>query len=259
MMIHMETTDLAGVVPSDAPRPAAASWRPARFASVIFEELGNRIIGGVLVEGDVLPTEPALCREFGFSRTVVREGLKLLEGRGLVRVEQGRGTTVLARTSWDLLDPDVLSIALRYDRDMSLLDDLIMVRRVLEREMAAAAAKRITAEDLAELDGLVTAMEGAYDDYDRFRAIDNAFHAVIMRASGNEIGLTIVRVIHRYGGVTPPLAATPASKAALKRTTAEHRAILDALAMHDSELAAERISEHIESRWAERKTRRKAT
>ena len=49
-------------------------------------------------------------------------------------------------------------------------------------------------------------MEGSYGDYDRFRESDNAFHAIIMRASGNEIGGTIVRVIHRYGGVTPPLA-----------------------------------------------------
>ena len=47
----------------------------------------------------MLPTEPALCEQFGFSRTVIREGLKLLEERGLVRVEQGRGTTVQPRTA----------------------------------------------------------------------------------------------------------------------------------------------------------------
>ena len=84
----------------------------------------------------MLPTEPALCEEFGFSRTVIREGLKLLEERGLVRVEQGRGTTVQPRSSWNLLDPVVLQIALEYDDDLSLLDDLISIRRVLEREMA---------------------------------------------------------------------------------------------------------------------------
>ena len=50
-------------------------------------------------------------------------------------------------------------------------------------------------------------MESSYGDYDRFRELDNAFHATIMRASGNEIGRTIVNVIHRYGGATPRLAA----------------------------------------------------
>ena len=74
------------------------SWRPGRFASVVVEELAHLIIGGDLSEGDVLPTEPALCEEFGFSRTVVREALKLLEERGLVRVEQGRGTRVQPRS-----------------------------------------------------------------------------------------------------------------------------------------------------------------
>lgn len=258
MMTRVQRIDSRGV---EAPprRRGNPQWRPARFASLIFEELGHRIIGGTLADGDVLPTEPALCEEFGFSRTVVRESLKLLEGRGLVRVEQGRGTTVQPRSSWDLLDPDVLRIALEYDHDMSLLDGLMMVRRVLEREMAVAAVGRLTDGDLAELGDLIAEMEGAFDDYERFRTIDNAFHAVIMRASGNEIGLTIVRVIHRYGGATPPLAATPASKAALKRTIAEHRAILEALASGDGDLAGERISAHIESRWVERKTRRRTT
>jgi GntR family transcriptional regulator, galactonate operon transcriptional repressor len=233
--------------------------RPARYASVIVDELGEQIISGAFAEGDVLPTEPALCEEFGFSRTVVREGLKLLEERGLVRVEQGRGTTVQPRSSWDLLDPSVLRIALGYDEDMTLLDSLISVRRVLERDMARAAAGRLTDAELAELGAIIEEMERSFDDYDRFRAFDNDFHAIIMRASGNEVGLTIVRVIHRHGGATPPLTATPASRAALRRTLAEHRAILEALAEDDGALAGERIAVHIGARWAERRTRRKGT
>ncbi len=259
-MIGVETTtETSRADEAVAQRRAHLKQRPARLASVIFEALGDQIIGGVLPAGNVLPTEPALCEEFGFSRTVVREGLKLLEGRGLVRVEQGRGTTVQPRSSWDLLDPDVLRMGLAYDHDMSLLDDLMTVRRVLEREMAAAAAGRLSDGELIELAGLVESMELVYDDYDRFRALDNAFHEIVMRASGNEIGLTIVRVIHRHGGITPPLAATPVSKAALKRTGVEHRAILDALAAGDGRLAGSLVSSHIEARWAERKRRPKVT
>jgi DNA-binding FadR family transcriptional regulator len=130
---------MAAVPQSDEVRlvdpPRRASARPARFASVVVEELASRIIGGQLPEGTVLPTEGALCEEFGFSRTVLREGLKLLEERGLVRVEQGRGTTVQPRESWNLLDPTVLRIALEHDRDTALLDNLITVRRLLEADM----------------------------------------------------------------------------------------------------------------------------
>src|SRR3954447_4880395 len=154
-MTRVDTTETSRAAEASVLRRENLKQRPARFASVIFETLGDEIIGGVLSAGDVLPTEPVLCEEFGFSRTVVREGLKLLEGRGLVRVEQGRGTTVQPRSSWDLLDPDVLRMGLAYDHDMSLLDGLMMVRRVLEREMAVAAVGRLTEADLAELRDLI--------------------------------------------------------------------------------------------------------
>jgi GntR family transcriptional regulator, galactonate operon transcriptional repressor len=241
------------------PRAAGSSdgstrWRPARFASVVVEELARRIVSGDLSEGDVLPTEPALCEQFGFSRTVIREALKLLEERGLVRVEQGRGTTVQPRGSWDLLDSVVLRLALAHDADLSLFDDLISVRRVLEREMARAAATRLTQQDLAALAATLEQMESAHGDYDRFRVLDLAFHATLMTASGNEVGLTVVRTIHRHGGVLPPLASPP-TRGELERTIVEHRAIYEALVARDGELAGELISAHIHSAWNERKRR----
>jgi len=235
-----------------------APWRPARFAAVVVEELARQIISGAYAVDDVLPTEPALCEQFGFSRTVIREGLKLLEERGLVRVEQGRGTTVQPRDAWNLLDPVVLRIALEYDIDLSLLDDLIVVRRELEREMARAAAKRLSDEDLAALAENLEQMEGSYDDYERFRGYDQGFHAIVMKASGNEVGLTIVRVIHRHGGVMPPLASA-ASRTALKETARDHRGILEALVARDGELAGARIASHIDSAWAERRDRASRT
>ena len=228
------------------------SQRPGRLASVVVEELAHEIIAGTWSEGEVLPNEPALCAEFGFSRTVIREALKLLEERGLVRVEQGRGTTVQPRDSLNLLDPVVLQIALEYDYDMSLLDNLIAVRRVLEREMACAAATRLTDDELASLADNLERMEAAYDDYERFRALDLGFHAIVMKASRNEVGLTIVRAIHRHGGITP-LLSSGASHAALARTVAAHRGIYEALAARDGELAGERLSAHIDAAWAERK------
>jgi DNA-binding FadR family transcriptional regulator len=247
-MTAMEGSHRARTAVADGGPP----WRPARFASFVVEELAEAIVSGALAEGDVLPTEPALCERFGFSRTVVREGLKMLEERGLVRVEQGRGTTVQPRSAWNLLDPVVLRIALVHDHDMSLLDDLIAVRVVLEREMAQAAAGRLTTDELAELAENLERMGESYDDYERFRSFDLAFHAIVMKASGNEVGLTIVRAILRHGGITPLLAAG-SSRAALEQTAREHRAIYDALAAGDGALAGERIAVHIESAWAERK------
>ena len=222
------------------------------MAAVVVEEIAHRILGGALLEGAVLPTEPALCEEFGFSRSVIREGLKLLEERGLVRVEQGRGTTVQGRDAWNLLDPAVLRIALVYDHDMVLLDDLIAVRRLLEREMARAAATRLSEDELAALAENVKRMTGSIGDYEQFRSLDLAFHDGVMRASGSQVGRTIVRTIHMNAGHALRLSA-PGARASLEGTVAEHRAIYEALVARDGELAASRIAAHIDSAWAERR------
>ena len=230
--------------------------RPGRLASIVVHELGREIIGGEVEAGSVLPTEDALSRRFGFSRTVMREGLKLLEERGLVRVEQGRGTTVQPRESWNLLDPDVLRIALDYDDDAELLDNLVSTRRLLETSMTSSAATRLTAADLEAMRDNIETMVGLIDDYEYFRQLDQAFHRILMRASGNEIGTTIVRAIHQYTAADPRLNSRPGSKRALTRTIAEHRAVYEALKAGDADLAASRVAAHIDASWAERRNMR---
>ena len=181
----------------------------------------------------------------------MREGLKLLEERGLVRVEQGRGTTVESREQWNMLDRDVLRIALEYDHDLTLIGDLVAVRRVLEAEMARAAARRLRSDELAVLAEIVERMAASVDDYSRFDAFDHRFHRILMRASASEIGTTIVAAIHDYARENPTFHA-PAGPELLEHTVAEHRAILEALAARDGELAASRMVAHIESAWVER-------
>ena len=223
------------------------------MASVVVEEIAHRILGGALREGAVLPTEPALGEEFGFSRSVIREGLKLLEERGLVRVEQGRGTTVQGRDAWNLLDPTVLRIALAYDHDMVLLDDLIAVRRLLEREMARAAATRLSEDELAALAENVDRMTTSIGDYEQFRSLDLAFH------DGDHEGLGQRDRSHdrphdpHERRTCPSGSARPAHAHRSSARSRSIAAIHEALVARDGELAASRTAAHIDSAWAERR------
>lgn len=61
--------------------------------------LRDKIISHQLPIGSQLPTEMALCKQFDVSRSTVRQALKLLENSGLIKCEQGRGTTVLPRNA----------------------------------------------------------------------------------------------------------------------------------------------------------------
>ncbi|MBX6169773.1 MAG: FadR family transcriptional regulator, partial [Thermobispora bispora] len=79
--------------------------RPRRLGDTVVTYLVDRIVSGAYPVDTVLPTEPELCQEFGVSRTVVRESIKLLEAKGLVKATPGRGTRVLEPIGWNLLDP----------------------------------------------------------------------------------------------------------------------------------------------------------
>jgi DNA-binding GntR family transcriptional regulator len=73
-----------------------------------------------------------------------------------------------------------------------------------------------------------------------------------MRASGSEIGRTIVRTIHMNTGHARRLSA-PGGRASLECTVREHRTIYEALVARDGDLAANRTAAHIDSAWAERR------
>jgi DNA-binding GntR family transcriptional regulator len=96
-------------------------------------------------------------------------------------------------------------------------------------------------------------MQQAKADYAIFSQFDQAFHRVIMRASGSEVGRAIVSTIHEFGGQRPLLSPNqPVGVALLDRTVLEHRGVLEALVLRDSDLAASRIAAHIDSAFADR-------
>src|SRR6185437_14415587 len=75
----------------------------------LVHELGRRIVTGRLAPGEVLPTEAALVEELGSGRSAVREAVKVLTAKGLVRTRTKVGTVVQPEAAWNLLDPDVLA------------------------------------------------------------------------------------------------------------------------------------------------------
>src|SRR3954447_17782349 len=90
---------------------ALPTWsrRPANLASALAEDLVARIVSGQYPSGTVMPSEQALCESFSVSRTVVREAVKMLQEKGLVRVRRGSGTTVTPAVQWNMLDEFVLA------------------------------------------------------------------------------------------------------------------------------------------------------
>ena len=230
----------------------ARDKRPATLAPAITAELVRRIVSGVHPPGTALPPEPALGDEFGVSRTVLREAVKILQEKGLVQVRQGAGTIVTPPPMWDMLDALVLSAAIAEDEGVVILDDLVVTRRVLESDMANVAARTVDPETVGSLRTLVDRMDELVDDHVAYAEQDLAFHDTIMRVSGNRIARGVVRSLEsqvvstaRYMGRQEPALCAASNRG--------HRRIYERIAARDPEGAAEEMFRHITEAWLVRR------
>ncbi|WP_433003517.1 FadR/GntR family transcriptional regulator [Kribbella sp. CA-294648] len=233
----------------------APAWvrRPASLASAVTAELVQRIVGGVHPSGTSLPPEPALCEAFAVSRTVIREAVKVLQEKGLVQVRQGAGTVVTPPAMWNILDELVLGSVIAEDDSLTVLDDLVVTRRLLESDMALVAAKTADQDTVDRLRELVDLMDEQVDDAVAYRELDQAFHDTIMQASGNRIARGVVRALESQVGNTARYVGKN-ERALCVASNKGHRRVQERIAAHDPTGAAEAMSAHITEAWLVRRT-----
>ncbi|MGV3553380.1 FadR/GntR family transcriptional regulator [Rhizobium sp.] len=153
----------------------------------LLDELGQSIVRGDLIPGDPLPNADDWSAAHGVSRTVLREVIKVLAGKGMVESRPKIGTRIRDRSAWNFLDPDVL--AWRYGTTTKFEDAraLFQLRRAIEPMAGELAAKQATVEQVAMLQRLYEQMELHVDDNERFAEADLEFHQAILRMTGNEL------------------------------------------------------------------------
>lgn len=149
------------------------------------ETLGTRIVRGQYAPGTaILPDE--IEAEFGISKTVLREALRVLAAKGLVDSRQKRGTVVRPRASWSLLDADLL----RWQGgqpDSAFFANLAEVRSIVEPAGARLAATRRTDADIEELRAALRRMAEAGTDATEVVEADLAFHRAVLDSAHNEL------------------------------------------------------------------------
>lgn len=211
---------------------------PGIHAGVV-NRIGRRIVKGELPPGEILPEQGELSRMLGVSRTVVREATKVLAAKGLVESRSKRGTLVLPRSEWRLLDPDVLGWLTEDGLDSEFLGSMFEVRSIIEPAAVTLAAERATADDLAAIQAAFAAMANAADE-DAYLEADVRFHAVLVAATHND------HLVHVVGAFGPALQA--GLRAATRRgwdwpdfleySLGPHREVLQAVMARDGAEAA---------------------
>jgi GntR family transcriptional repressor for pyruvate dehydrogenase complex len=181
-------------MPSEADKPAelfqSLQLRRERLNEQIADSIQEMIAVNKLKPGTQLPAERELARLMGVNRATVREGIRILEQRGLVTMRMGSGTYIA-----DVPPATVTDSIERYlVFGQCSHEDLIKLREMLEPEIAAVAAEQATDEDIARLRELaaqidVAFAEGTAAEYAR---LDTAFHETLGSATHNALVIAIV-------------------------------------------------------------------
>jgi GntR family galactonate operon transcriptional repressor len=221
--------------------------QPVGIHAGVVNAIGRRIVRGDLAAGEILPEQGELSRMMGVSRTVVREATKVLAAKGLVESRSKRGTVVLPRTEWRLLDPDVLSWLTEPGLKPEFLDSMFEVRSIIEPAAVRLAAERATPDDLAAIEAAFDAMATARDEA-RYLDADIRYHAMLVAATHND------HLVHLVGAFGPALQA--GLRAATHRgwdwpdfleySLAPHREVLAAVMERDAERAAQAMARLVE-------------
>jgi len=212
----------------------------------LVEQLGGDIVRGRLRPGDPLPNEEELLARYDVSRTVLREALNVLSGKGLLDAKPRRGTIVRPRSDWSQLDPAILGW--RDDPAEPVgdsLDHLMELRRIMEPAAAELAARRGSADDHAAISAAYDAMVAAGDDVQAFVDADIAFHVACLQAARNEFLLPVIHAI-RASLVTSMRITNQDSELNRMVTIPLHQAIRDAILVRDGEAAKAAMQAHLD-------------
>lgn len=208
--------------------------------------LTRRIVNGEIDEGRA-PSEIEISSEFGVSRVVARETLKILASLDIVDVAQGRRVVVRPRAEWDYLSP-LLIEWLPTEIVDELLQELHQMRALLEPELAAMAAAAVTGETLERLRDELDRMAALEADPEAYLEVDHEFHMEICRAADNRI-LDRIMYSARWLG-TASRRLTNEAPAGLRRATAQHTEIYDALVARDPEGARAAMRRHLSNNYS---------
>lgn len=213
--------------------------KPEKAAQVIARQIRQAVLGGELSVGDKLPGERELIAQSGYSRSVVREALRLLEDDGLIVLQAGRngGAVVTNPTTNQIMS----NIDMHLRLQQTGVKEVHEAQRVIEPVIVKLVIEKGTEEDFAKIRETIELIEKNPKDIELVRIQSNRFHTLLGEATKNNV-LSIVAGILRQIVVDFHYEGDEKEALAIARI---HRRILEAIEAKDVDMAVRRSLRHI--------------
>ncbi len=217
-----------------------------RAADFVVNQIESSILSGELVDGEALPSERHLMEQHHVSRTVIREALATLAGKGLLQAKP-RHRPIVTKPGVESAIEAVGGIIGPLLEQPGGIKNLFDTRILLEVALARDAAVNADKDDIKRLKEALEANRLAIKDSKKFYATDVAFHAVFYDISGNPV----LPAIHKayFSWLSQHWQQMPRNA---KRNTFNyqtHEAILNAVLSRDPDEAEAMVRKHLAAAW----------
>ena len=201
---------------------SAVTLTPRALYEEVAEQLRQRIFSRELEPGSWID-EMKMAEEFGISRTPLREALKVLAAEGLITMKVRRGAYVTEMSEKDLRD-------------------VYHLLSLLESDAAGVVATTATEAQRKALQDLHAELEAAVDERERFFAVNERFHMLLLDLADNRwrsqmvADLRKVMKLNRHNSLF--------KEGRIEDSLHEHRAILAAMVAGDASAAVVAMRKH---------------
>lgn len=172
-------------------RAGEVRYRAPHVADLVVGELRRRILDGELSDGDVLPRQEDLLKEFGVSKPSMREALRILESEGLISVRRGKVGGAVVHRPGEHIAAYTLGMVLRTIG--APVDDVSRALRLLEPQCIALCAGRADRHEtvIPRLQAVQDKAAACIEDVREFTLVSRSFHEEVVNHCGSPT-LTLV-------------------------------------------------------------------
>ena len=140
-------------------------------------------------QGSKLPNENLLAKQYGVSRSSLREALKILKSKGVIKSKQRLGTVIDKYENINFFDKDILSWSQGTSYFKNSRKYFLQIRMMFEPEISFMCAKNINKKNKNEFEKIFDNLRQSVisKDYNNIILSDLAFHQKIIMNCGNPI------------------------------------------------------------------------